>query len=176
MGDNTYDKLVYDGWLKVYQRNVDGKTYDIIKSYPAVGAIILNSNNDLLLVKQFRPTVMRYTWEIPAGCMDIPNETPEECLIREIYEETGFMLNKNKLQHIIDMNSSIGFNDGLLSLYITFLDNDKINIINDSDVVEMKWFSFNELSNMISNNEIIDTKTIFSYFYLTSKFLSNQIN
>lgn len=172
---NTYDRLVYDGWLQVYQRDINGKVYDIIKSSNAVCGIVLNVDSKILLVKQFRPTVEKYTWEIPAGCMDIPNETPEECLFREIQEETGFAIDKHSLEHVIDMNSSIGFNNGILSLYITHLDKDNVNTIHDDDVIEMKWFTLSDFQDMINNKEIIDMKTIFSYYYLVSRFLSNQI-
>ena len=43
----------------------------------------------ILLQKQFRPPVGKITIEIPAGLVDA-NETPEECALRELYEETGY--------------------------------------------------------------------------------------
>ena len=41
------------------------------------------------LVRQFRPIIESFTWELPAGTID-HGETPIECAIRELYEETGF--------------------------------------------------------------------------------------
>ncbi|KAH8147716.1 uncharacterized protein LAJ45_08181 [Morchella importuna] len=43
----------------------------------------------LLLQKQYRPPIGKVTLEIPAGLIDA-GETPEECAIRELYEETGY--------------------------------------------------------------------------------------
>jgi ADP-ribose pyrophosphatase len=43
----------------------------------------------LLLQKQFRPPVGKICIEVPAGLID-PNETAEECAVRELYEETGY--------------------------------------------------------------------------------------
>ncbi|KAI5843471.1 NUDIX hydrolase domain-like protein [Morchella snyderi] len=43
----------------------------------------------ILLQKQYRPPIGKVTVEIPAGLIDA-NETPEECAIRELYEETGY--------------------------------------------------------------------------------------
>ncbi len=40
------------------------------------------------IVRQFRPAVNRYTWELPAGLLE-PGETPAEAARRELREETG---------------------------------------------------------------------------------------
>lgn len=42
-----------------------------------------------VLVRQFRPPVGRWVWELPAGLVD-PGESPEETALRELREETGF--------------------------------------------------------------------------------------
>jgi len=43
----------------------------------------------LLLQKQFRPPIGKVCIEIPAGLIDA-NETPEDCALRELHEETGY--------------------------------------------------------------------------------------
>lgn len=43
----------------------------------------------LLLQRQYRPPIGKVTIEVPAGLIDA-NETPEECAVRELYEETGY--------------------------------------------------------------------------------------
>jgi ADP-ribose pyrophosphatase len=45
---------------------------------------------ELLLQKQFRPPIGKIVIEIPAGLID-EGETPEECAVRELQEETGFI-------------------------------------------------------------------------------------
>ena len=45
---------------------------------------------ELLLQKQFRPPTNKVMIEIPAGLID-EGETPEECAIRELKEETGYV-------------------------------------------------------------------------------------
>jgi 8-oxo-dGTP pyrophosphatase MutT (NUDIX family) len=40
------------------------------------------------IVRQFRPAVERYTWELPSGLVD-PGEDPETACRRELLEETG---------------------------------------------------------------------------------------
>src|SRR5690606_19062491 len=45
---------------------------------------------ELVLQKQFRPPVDKWCIEIPAGLID-EGETPEECAVRELREETGYV-------------------------------------------------------------------------------------
>jgi len=42
------------------------------------------------LIRQYRPAVESYTWELPAGLLD-PGETPETACVRELKEETGLV-------------------------------------------------------------------------------------
>jgi 8-oxo-dGTP pyrophosphatase MutT (NUDIX family) len=41
------------------------------------------------IVRQYRPALERFTWELPAGLVD-KGEAPEACCRRELMEETGF--------------------------------------------------------------------------------------
>ncbi len=45
--------------------------------------------NELILVRQFRPPAGKYILEFPAGLID-GNESPAETSVRELYEETGY--------------------------------------------------------------------------------------
>jgi ADP-ribose pyrophosphatase len=42
------------------------------------------------VVRQFRPAIERYTWELPSGLVD-PGEDPETACRRELLEETGLV-------------------------------------------------------------------------------------
>ncbi|KAK2772810.1 hypothetical protein FQN52_004825 [Onygenales sp. PD_12] len=45
---------------------------------------------ELLLQKQYRPPIDKVVIEVPAGLIDA-GETPEECAVRELREETGYV-------------------------------------------------------------------------------------
>lgn len=162
------DKLIYDGWLKLYKRKVNGKEYEIIKNYDAVAAIILNEKNEILLVKQFRPAYMDYTLEIPAGCLDVKGESEETCLIRELQEETGFVIPKDQIKKIISYRPIMGFSNSILHLFKANINMEKIEAteLNDNDVVEVCWMAMDKFEEKIKDEEIMDSKTVMSYLYM----------
>ncbi|MGA2118427.1 MAG: NUDIX hydrolase [Bryobacteraceae bacterium] len=52
-------------------------------------AIALTADRRVVMVRQYRPAVERYTLELPSGLVD-PGETPEQAMRRELLEETGY--------------------------------------------------------------------------------------
>lgn len=50
--------------------------------------IPITSDREVVLVKQYRPVISDYIYELPAGIID-PGETMEEAAKRELFEETG---------------------------------------------------------------------------------------
>lgn len=51
------------------------------------------TQNQIVLVKQWRPVLNRYTLEFPAGYID-EGECPADAAKRELFEETGFRCGK----------------------------------------------------------------------------------
>jgi ADP-ribose diphosphatase len=51
--------------------------------------VALTTDLRILLVRQYRPALERYTLELPSGLVD-PGETPEQAICRELLEETGY--------------------------------------------------------------------------------------
>jgi 8-oxo-dGTP diphosphatase len=59
-----------------------------------VMVVVLDEEDRLFLVRNtYDP---RYSWSLPGGWMG-KNEQPEECIVREVQEETGFALEVDRL-------------------------------------------------------------------------------
>jgi ADP-ribose pyrophosphatase len=58
-----------------------------LPDYAAV--VALTDDEQVLIVRQYRPAVERDTLELPSGLVD-PGESPEEAARRELLEETGY--------------------------------------------------------------------------------------
>lgn len=67
-----------------------GEPYYTVKVADYVAVLCLTPEQEIVLVKQYRPTVETQTLELPAGTVD-PNESPENTARRELLEETGFV-------------------------------------------------------------------------------------
>jgi ADP-ribose pyrophosphatase len=86
-------------WMQIIEREVEFASGDEPHLYHAVAqadyiAIVARTPEGRIpIVRQYRPAVERFTWELPAGMVD-EGETPEDCCARELQEETGFAARK----------------------------------------------------------------------------------
>ena len=85
---------IYDRWLGVrvdtlrYASGREG-TIDVIEHRGGVTILAIDSQDRVLLVRQYRHAVGRDLLELPAGTIDA-GESPERCAERELREETGY--------------------------------------------------------------------------------------
>jgi len=70
-------------------RMPDGQTVtrDVVIHPGAVGIVALDDVGRVLVIRQYRHTVNHLLWEIPAGILDVPGESPLRAAQRELYEE-----------------------------------------------------------------------------------------
>lgn len=168
-------KIAYDGWLKVYKRQIGNKTYDILEDYDAVACLVINEFNEVLLVKQFRPSTMSETLEIPAGSMDVENENAAVCLSRELKEEANLDIRSEDLQPILTYKPNLGFSNAKMHVFMAQVEKNRVTyekINPDEDVYQIVWLGLNELESHISEGRIQDVKTIMVYWYLKANKIS----
>ena len=60
---------------------------DVFELPGAVGIVVLDENENVLLVRQYRHPVGRLLWEIPAGLLDSTRESAAQAAQRELLEE-----------------------------------------------------------------------------------------
>jgi 8-oxo-dGTP pyrophosphatase MutT (NUDIX family) len=77
-------------WFEIFsQPSSDGaEPHYSIHAPDFVAIVALTPRGELLLVRQYRPTVSAFTLELPAGHVE-PGETPEQAARKELLEETG---------------------------------------------------------------------------------------
>jgi 8-oxo-dGTP pyrophosphatase MutT (NUDIX family) len=63
--------------------------YHAVAQYDYVAIVARTPEGKIPIVRQFRPALEKFTWELPAGTVD-QDEPPAECCRRELLEETGY--------------------------------------------------------------------------------------
>jgi len=70
--------------------SLDGKPFYTYVAPDGVMILALTTQNEIVLVKQYRPSSGDHTIEFPAGGID-DRESAEAAAVRELYEETGYV-------------------------------------------------------------------------------------
>jgi ADP-ribose pyrophosphatase len=151
-------KQLYKG--KVVQLRLDTvslpngktKTREILV-HPGAAAIVPLMNDKVLLVEQYRKAVERNTLEIPAGTLE-EGESPGECAMRELIEETGFQA--SKLDKLTEYFPSPGYSSEIIHIFKA----SGVKKVSDAELPTMS-VELSELLTMIRKGEIKDGKTIF---------------
>ena len=97
------DKVVYSNkWFAIVARKIKNQIdpYYILKTNDFVTIYAKDSGGGILLVRQFRPALNKYTVEFPSGHVE-KNETPLQAAKKELLEETGYTAKKFKLLKIV---------------------------------------------------------------------------
>ena len=145
--------------LKVDTVEVDNKGYkkrEIVEHPGAVAIVAITEDNKVVLVKQFRKPIEQVIWELPAGKLEI-GESPKECAIRELKEETGYSAKNLKLLH--KFFTSAGFSNQKIYIFLaTGLTKGEPDF-DDDEFIEKYEIDINEAQNMVIKNEIEDAKT-----------------
>ncbi|MGA7809490.1 NUDIX hydrolase [Bradyrhizobium sp.] len=90
-------RTVVSPWLELVARDVQFRSNSEIETYHAVAqppylvAVAITPERRILLVRQYRPAIQRFSLELPAGMLE-ENEDPTDAMARELLEETGYLI------------------------------------------------------------------------------------
>ena len=149
--------------VKVYEDVLefpDGtvRHYDYVKNRDGAAILLVDEEEKVLLVRQYRNVEDDFTLEIPAGVMDPEDATPEVTAVREAKEETGFY--PQKVFPVGRVLNAAGLFDEHTSIFLgTGLVEEKLEA-DPEESIEVVRVPFREAVQMIYDGAIIDGKTI----------------
>lgn len=112
----------------------------------------------ILLVHQFRNSLDRLTWELPAGGRDSVDEDYMLCAARELEEETGYR--SSKLTKLLELRTTVAFCNELIHIFLAEDLEPGNKHLDEGEDIEVKAFDLEELMQMISEGVLQDSKTV----------------
>lgn len=126
--------------------------------HPEASAIIpFASDREILMVRQYRYALGRETLEIPAGKVD-PGESPEQCIRRELLEETGY--EAGNIERVCTYAPALGYSNELIHIYSGHELKKAAAVIDEREIASVEKVPLNKLKPMIQEGVIQDGKTL----------------
>lgn len=168
-------ELVYSGAIiNVYKDHMEFSNghhadWDYIHHDGAAAVVPVLDDGRILMVRQYRNALERYTLEIPAGKLDKPGEPGIECSGRELEEETGYK--SDNLEWLITLRTTVAFCNEKIEIYVARdLKPSKQNLDED-EFVDVKAYTLEELKEKIYSGTIEDSKTVAALLAYENKYL-----
>jgi ADP-ribose pyrophosphatase len=135
---------------------------DIVRHAGSVVLIPVTEDGEIILVRQYRPAIARWAWELPAGTLK-DGEDPRDAAVRECHEEIGLI--PGKLTRLGAFYPTPGYCDEEMNYYRLEnlrepTDDDEEAQPDPDEDLEPNAFSVQRLREMIASGEIIDLKTV----------------
>ena len=168
-------ELVYKGAIiDLYRDKVqdpEGRVqdYDFIGHKGAAAVMPVTDEGKIVMVRQYRNALDRFTLEIPAGGLDSVDEPGIKCAARELEEETGYK--SDNLEHLLTVNTTIAFCNEKIEIYLARnLQKSKQNL-DEGEYVDVEEYTIEELVEKVYNTEILDAKTVAAIMTYYGKYI-----
>lgn len=159
-------KKVYEGAvIDVYQdtmRLPDGseEKWDFVDHRMGAAAVVaVQENGKLVMVRQYRPALDRYTLELPAGKRDSLTEDTLVTAKRELSEETGY--ESDDWSKLLSIRTTVAFCDEHIDVYLAEgCAKTSAQHLDPEEDIEIAEYDTDFLKEKIYSGEIEDSKTI----------------
>jgi ADP-ribose pyrophosphatase len=129
---------------------------EIVEHQNSVGVVVV-SDDDVILVTQYRAAARQVLLEIPAGKIE-KGERPEQAATREMEEEIGYA---GKLKPLVRWYLAPGYDTEFMHIFVaTDLKKIKRGIRDDDENIAVRRMTMSAALKKCFNGEIKDCKTV----------------
>ncbi len=129
---------------------------DVVEHPGAVGVVVLDDDDRLIMIRQYRHPVRAYMWELPAGLLDEAGESALSAAQRELFEEVG--LRAARWNVLVDVHSSAGMTDEAYRVYlardVSAKAEDFVPGVHEEADMEEKWLQLDDAVAAVLAGEI----------------------
>jgi ADP-ribose pyrophosphatase len=131
-------------------------TLDMIEHPGASAVVPFLSDDEVLLIRQYRHAAGGEIFEVPAGKLD-PGESPEVCAVRELEEETGYRA--ERVEALGSILTTPGFTDERIHLFAAFGLEATQQRLEDDELIELAPMRLEEALALIWSDQLPDAKS-----------------
>lgn len=127
-------------------------------------ALAITEDEKIIMVKQFRQALGVTCIELPGGCIDDTDASPEDGMRRELLEETGYTF--SKVHYLGDISPNPSTNNNLMHMYLA-TGGKKIaeQQLDHNEEIEILEISMQELLRLVDERKIIQSMHMSTIFY-----------
>ena len=142
--------------------------WDYIHHDGAAAVVAVNEEGKLLMVRQYRNALDRFTLELPAGKLDEPDEPTLECAVRELEEETGYRA--DNMEYLLTVNTTVAFCNEKIDLYLATGLRKTQQHLDPEEEINVETWELEDLKQLIYEGKITDGKTVAGIMTYAAKY------
>ncbi len=139
----------------------------------AVAVLVINDNDQVGFIRQYRSTFDREILEIPAGTLDVPGEEPLDAAKRELHEEMG--LRAQSWTFLGRFMNSPGWSTQVMWVYeardLEEVEREPAGAEESSATIH--WYAKDEIQSILRSAFAIDSTTTIALHRLFGSFLDD---
>jgi len=126
-------------------------------------SLAVTKDDKLLLLKEFRMGVNCSIYNLVAGMVE-DSESIEECIARELYEETG--LKVKKIKKILPPSfAAVAISDTLTQIVFIEAEGEFEDHTSENEMIEAGFYSRDEIKKMLETEQFSSRAQVIAYFY-----------
>lgn len=143
--------------------------WDFIGHKGAAAVVPVREDGKLLMVRQYRNALDRYTLEVPAGGLNSVEEPTKIAAARELEEETGYR--SEDLEFLITIRTTVAFCNEKIDIYVAKNLIKSEQHLDEDEFIDVEAYTVEELMDKIYDCTIEDSKTICAIMTYAHKYL-----
>lgn len=144
--------------------------WDFIGHKGAAAVVAVRDDGKLLMVRQYRNALDRYTLEIPAGGLNGVNELPIAAAERELEEETGYRTD-SPLEALITIRTTVAFCNEKIDIYVARNLKKSHQNLDEDEFINVEAWDVKDLLTKIYDGTIEDSKSICAIMAYYNKYV-----